>query len=91
MKNNMKKISKILMEKNLTTEKFDTLMKKIEKKTKQVEEKEGAVYEFDYYSYTDKDYGFIKAFKIYDDNTYSITIVDEFHKDVDDNINYLYA
>ena len=67
---------------NLTNKEFDTLIKEFEKSAKQVAEKEeGVLYEFDYYTYTNADQtnGFIKAYRIYDDNTYSISIVDEFY------------
>mgnify|MGYP003549792123 CR=1 FL=1 len=72
-----------LKKENLTSEKFDTLIKEFEKDAKQVEEKEtGILYEFDYYTYTNADQtsGFIKAYRIYDDNTYSTSIVDTFNK-----------
>lgn len=75
-------ITKLKKEK-LTSEKFDALIKGFEKDAKQVEEKEtGIIYEFDYYTYTkaDQTSGFIKAYRFYDDNTYSKTIVDAFNE-----------
>lgn len=72
-----------LKKKKLTSEKFDALIKEFEKNAKQVEEKEtGILYEFDYYTYTNADQtsGFIKAYRIYDDNTYSKTIVGAFNE-----------
>ena len=80
----------ILKIKNLPHDVFAAVMADFEAHSKKVEErKEGVIYDFDYYSYTDnKSCGFIKNYKIYGDNTYSTTIVGEYHLETDENINY---
>ena len=82
----------LLKIKNLPGNVFAAVMSDFEAHSREVEEREdGVVYDFDYYSYTDnKSCGFIKNYKIYNDNTYSTTIVGEYHCETDENIN-LYA
>lgn len=74
----------------LSSKVFTALMKEFEAHATEVEEKdEGEIYTFDYYSINgNKSCGLIKNYKIYGDNTYSTTIVDEYHYETDENINY---
>ena len=74
----------------LSSKVFTALMKEFEAHATEVEERdEGVIYEFDYYAFSgDEPCGFIKKYKIYSDNTYSTTIVDEYHCETDENINY---
>ena len=80
----------LLKIKNLSSKVFSAVMTEFEEQSREVEEREdGVVYDFDYYSYKDnKSCGFIKNYKIYNDNTYSTTIVDAYHCESDENINY---
>ena len=80
----------LLKIKNMPSKVFSAVMTEFEEQSRKAEEREdGVVYDFDYYSYTDnKSCGFIKNYKIYNDNTYSTTIVDAYHCEYDENINY---
>ena len=74
----------------LSSKVFTALMKEFEAHATEVEERdEGVKYEFDYYAFSgDESCDFIKNYKIYNDNTYSTTIVGEYHCETDENINY---
>ena len=81
MKANM--LVSILKIKNLPGSVFASVMAEYEGHAIEVDEKEdGVIYEFDYYSLNgDGLNGFIKNYKIYSDNTYSTTIIGEYHDD----------
>lgn len=82
-----------LKKEKLTRQEFATLMEEFEQNAKQVEEKEeGILHEFDFHLYTsrDKSCGLIGIYRIYEDNAYSTTIVDEFHPQHTANSTSLY-
>lgn len=89
----LKEIVTNLKKEKLTSQEFATLMEEFEKNAKQVEEREnGILHEFDFHLYTsrDKSCGLIGIYRIYEDNTYSTTIVDEFHPQHTANSNSIY-
>ena len=78
----LKEIVANLKKENLTSQEFSTIMEEFEKNAKEVEEKETVIlHEFDFHLYTSKDKtcGVIGIYRIYEDNTYSVTFIDEFH------------
>ena len=80
----------ILKINNLPGNVFAAVMEEFEAHAKEVEErKEGVIYDFDYYSHTgNKSCGYIENYRIYSDGTYSTTIIDSYHCETDENINY---
>lgn len=72
----LNKIIKTLNNENLGSNEFNEVMTEFEKNAREIEERNSdVVYEFDYFDCS----GLIKVYKIYNDYTYSTSIVGEIY------------